>query len=46
MRSISMYDSNSISTLFSSLNTGRGNRNSGVLNMNIDLSTYSMIKSG
>lgn len=46
MRSISMYDSNSISTLFSSLNTGRGNRNSGMLNMNIDLSTYSMIKSG
>lgn len=42
---ISAFDSNSISTLFSSLSTSRSS-SSNTFNFGIDLSTYSMIKSG
>lgn len=49
MASISAYDSNSISTLFSSLN--RNNKTNSMFggstpNLGVDLSTYSMIKKG
>lgn len=44
MASISSYDSNSISTLFSSLNQTKSAGNN--LNFGVNLSDYSMIKSG
>lgn len=52
MATISGYDSNSISTLFSGINNNaRGNSsvffgNSGSMNMGVDLGTYGLIKSG
>jgi hypothetical protein len=45
MASISAYDSNSISTLFSSLST-KSSSSSSSANFGVDLSTYSLIKSG
>lgn len=44
MRPISPWDSNSISTLFSSFNNG--GKKAGPLNMGVDLSTLGLIKSG
>ena len=44
MKINSSWDSNSISTLFSSLNGG--NKKSSAINMGVDISTLSLIKSG
>lgn len=46
MRINSAWDSNSISTLFSSINTGNKKNASVNMNMNLDLSTLSLIKTG